>query len=321
MSSSCGPGEMCLPARSFLALQSDIAISSKTIAPARTEPFGMIFGFDSDGPNIFHFAEKVLSYFAIQMFNESIPLAELSRDLPSIYLYRPKPEPSSWIDHFSRALFNGLNIYWKEDIDRFTMQNPVCFANLVIPGTVINLFIGPRDAIQFRDRIYSQLKLQQVLQTRPGLVVIDSRHHRTWTNVDAIVSLVKHLGVDCIKIDLGSMSFQEQVQVMGNTKILCAPHGAGLTNIIFMQTGGAVIEGFSSQLWLYPLYQKIAARSGLFHFSVFGSQSNFEFKGTHDCFTSDRCIESGKRSFEVNISEFERTFKVAASMTGISIRS
>ncbi|MFW5634391.1 MAG: glycosyltransferase family 61 protein, partial [Erythrobacter sp.] len=38
------------------------------------------------------------------------------------------------------------------------------------------------------------------------------------------------------------LSFREQVAMMRETRVLLAPHGAGLTNMIFMPEGGHVIE-------------------------------------------------------------------------------
>ncbi len=65
----------------------------------------------------------------------------------------------------------------------------------------------------------------------------------------------------------GAMTFKEQVDVMASTSVLIALHGAGLTNLMFMQPGTVVIEIFPPHV-KHVLYERMAHYAGVYHFKV-----------------------------------------------------
>jgi capsular polysaccharide biosynthesis protein len=107
-------------------------------------------------------------------------------------------------------------------------------------------------------------------------------------------------------IDFATMTFREQVVAMSKAKLLIAPHGAGLSNVMFMPAGGAVIELTSSRSFLPDLYGKIAHACGLRLFLLPGTKTipglAKEWKNcqkTFDCRHQFRC------PFEVDIPRFD----------------
>ena len=62
-------------------------------------------------------------------------------------------------------------------------------------------------------------------------------------NLDELVPMINSTGLTFRWIqEMGSLTFQEQVDVMANTGILIAVHGAGLANVMFMPAHSVVIE-------------------------------------------------------------------------------
>lgn len=65
-------------------------------------------------------------------------------------------------------------------------------------------------------------------------------HRRRLINEDEIWPLLEPLGFERVLME--DLSFEEQVKLMRETAVLAAPHGAGLTNMLFCQKGTHIIE-------------------------------------------------------------------------------
>lgn len=68
---------------------------------------------------------------------------------------------------------------------------------------------------------------------------------RMVSNEDALVALLSRYGVETIS--LTGLSVAQQAAALADCEFLISPHGAGLTNMIFMPAGGVVIELFHYQ--------------------------------------------------------------------------
>jgi hypothetical protein len=66
---------------------------------------------------------------------------------------------------------------------------------------------------------------------------------------ELILALEKRFGVQVRKIAFEGLSFGEQVATMSDVRLFVTPHGAGVTNIVFMPPGSALIE-------IFPLYHR-----------------------------------------------------------------
>jgi len=67
---------------------------------------------------------------------------------------------------------------------------------------------------------------------------------RRVANETELVDFLNQYGF--VSVTLSSMSFQEQVCLFANAKVIITPHGAGLTNIVFCQPETKIIELFAS---------------------------------------------------------------------------
>jgi tetratricopeptide (TPR) repeat protein len=67
--------------------------------------------------------------------------------------------------------------------------------------------------------------------------------HRNVVNEDEVIQTLEEFGFQSISLE--SMSLSEQAACMRKARVIVAPHGAGLTNLVFCQPGTKVIEIFS----------------------------------------------------------------------------
>jgi len=77
-----------------------------------------------------------------------------------------------------------------------------------------------------------------------GITVIKRGRHRFYAETDELAEKLKVFQMPVNVVQMENESFPSQVNLMRNTRILVAPHGAGTMNQIFMPRGGTVIELF-----------------------------------------------------------------------------
>ncbi|NER07336.1 MAG: glycosyltransferase family 61 protein, partial [Okeania sp. SIO3C4] len=94
---------------------------------------------------------------------------------------------------------------------------------------------------------------------------------RRVVNEDEVVSFLAKFGF--ISITLESLTVAEQAALMSKVKVIVAPHGAGLTNLVFCNSESKVIEIFSPK-YINSIYWKISSFYHLSHYYLIGE--NFE---------------------------------------------
>jgi capsular polysaccharide biosynthesis protein len=88
----------------------------------------------------------------------------------------------------------------------------------------------------------------------------DVRLTRRYVEEDALMTLLEPRGFR--RLDPGTLSVQEQIDVFSRAEIIVAPHGAGLTNVTFSPPDVRVLELFPStyvHLGLWAICQAIGA--------------------------------------------------------------
>lgn len=94
-----------------------------------------------------------------------------------------------------------------------------------------------------------------------------STANRRIINENQIIDLLKNFGFQSIVLE--SMSVIEQAALLTNAKVVIAPHGGGLTNIVFCQPGTKVIEIFSPN-YVYPCYWLVSNAIALEYYYLLG---------------------------------------------------
>lgn len=102
--------------------------------------------------------------------------------------------------------------------------------------------------------------------------------YRRVINETEVLECLKNLGF--IDITLESMTVKEQALLLASAEAVIAPHGAGLTNLVFCSPGTKVIEIFSPH-WVKLCYYQVCYCSELDYYYLIGEtpKANAKFFG------------------------------------------
>ncbi|NJS42272.1 DUF563 domain-containing protein, partial [Candidatus Gracilibacteria bacterium] len=91
--------------------------------------------------------------------------------------------------------------------------------------------------------------------------------YRRIINDDEVISFLEKFGFRTVKLE--TMSVAEQAACLAAAKVVVAPHGAGLTNLVFCHPGTKVIEIFPP-VYVPHCYWMISNLCGLEHYYLIG---------------------------------------------------
>lgn len=99
-------------------------------------------------------------------------------------------------------------------------------------------------------------------------------NHRKVENHDEVMRVLTAHGFR--EVILEKEPIRRKIQIFNSAKIIVAPHGAGLTNLVFCEQGTKVIELFNPN-WMLPCYWMISNHTGLDYYylrGIGGEESN-----------------------------------------------
>lgn len=167
---------------------------------------------------------------------------------------------------------------------------------LVVPSFGGNTGVPPRWACRYlRDTIKDKLSNTTKRLSLEGFSRIyvsrANAAYRQVLNEDRVIDLLGRYGF--ISVRLEQMSVAEQVRLFHSARIIVAPHGAGLTNVVFCEPGASVIE-MSSPRFVSYLYYNMSVSSSLEYYYLVGEEElppgNERFHSIH----ADIFIDIGK---------------------------
>ena len=100
---------------------------------------------------------------------------------------------------------------------------------------------GRADLVKLRDFLGRQIPY---LPEQKGILVIKRCTKRAYHEHEELVTQLNQFGDPVRVAQMEKLTFCDQVNIMRNSKILIAPHGAGMLNMIFMDRGCRLIELF-----------------------------------------------------------------------------
>lgn len=110
-------------------------------------------------------------------------------------------------------------------------------------------------------------------------------------NEAEVIAWVERYGFEVVRLE--DFAFTEQVALMAQVEVVLAPHGSGLTNIIFCQPGTRIIEIFSPEL-VALYYWKISEVLGLdYHYFLGEGNTDANHEQSWDA-TADLMIQIDK---------------------------
>jgi hypothetical protein len=95
----------------------------------------------------------------------------------------------------------------------------------------------------------------------------DEASYRRLVNEDEVWALLREAGFE--RVYMETLSFEQQVQLMQETAVLVAPHGAGLANMLFLDPSACVVE-IAVKDYPSPDFYAMAASLGLRYGVLFG---------------------------------------------------
>lgn len=145
---------------------------------------------------------------------------------------------------------------------------------------------------QVRDKV--KIGLDIVNHVKPYRLIYISRRKargRYVVNEEKIVNFLSAIGFESFCFE--DFSFEEQVSLMHETAVLISIHGAALTNMVFMQPGGRIIELLPIKNGIFdynivrnslrhdPCYVRLAKAMGHHHIGLECKPEVAKFAGTH----------------------------------------
>jgi tetratricopeptide (TPR) repeat protein/capsular polysaccharide biosynthesis protein len=138
---------------------------------------------------------------------------------------------------------------------------------LICPSFPGDLGWPPPWAIHFlRREFFGKLTLKSGYPERIYISRSQARYRKVFNETE-VIEVLSEAGF--VPIWLESLSFEEQIALFSQAKVIVSPHGSGLTNIIFCQRGTKVIE-FMSPHYIGHYYWGISHTLKLEHYYLTG---------------------------------------------------
>jgi capsular polysaccharide biosynthesis protein len=137
---------------------------------------------------------------------------------------------------------------------------------LIVPSLPAKLDTVTRWSCDFLQRTFLKPLLNQYLKKRL-YISRRSAPNRKLIDEEEVLKILIPKGFEVIMTE--GMSVQDQAQLFAQAEWVIAPHGAGLTNLVFCQPGTQVIDIFSPN-WVNPCYWILSQEMGLVYHYIIG---------------------------------------------------
>jgi capsular polysaccharide biosynthesis protein len=156
---------------------------------------------------------------------------------------------------FSLKAFPRIsNIEWIED-DSNVRVHRLAFVRRPTPSNVFDAELINDVGRRLRELAGAPSAEERIYFSRA-----DARHRRA-VNEEDVVRVLRSHGFRIVRMD--PRKPEEQVRAVGGAKVICGVHGAALTNLIFMPSGGEVLEFRHPRDELFPAcYGPLAVARG-----------------------------------------------------------
>ena len=114
---------------------------------------------------------------------------------------------------------------------------------------ICNIYLSTEEARWVRNAVYKWYGIDPVSSIRKQITYVtrccDSKRFNE--NDNEVLAALKEIHPQTVVAKFDGSSFEMQVRMMVDTRLLISIHGAQLTNLIFMHPGSGVIEIFNPQ--------------------------------------------------------------------------
>ncbi|MCP4121019.1 MAG: glycosyltransferase family 61 protein, partial [Bacteroidetes bacterium] len=210
---------------------------------------------------------KAIEQFLVCRFGKSLESTNLSKETNYALVYAPWFGYFSWVTdslpRIQHAIESGypfklicpekwtrikyvqesLQMFPSLDIEIIPDGTHMFVPNLLLPETRPWTFnFSPKSLDKIRQLCKDHVERNNLVVNKENKIYISRKNakRRRFINNDDVEQLVAKLGFEIINME--DYSFFEQVALLKNAKFVIGLHGAGLTNINFMQQDSSVLE-------------------------------------------------------------------------------
>ncbi len=177
-------------------------------------------------------------------------------------------------------------------------QHDLITAPLILAASIPRPFGHPHPhAVAWLRETFLSIPSSRTSSPRKLLINRQNARTRRIANIDQLRRFAGRNGFT--EVTLESMSFAEQVRLFRHAEFILAPHGAGLTNLVWCDRGTRVIE-LLSDLSVQPANQETC-------FWALGNGLNLPY-AVLECTASPNGLEPGSLDLSVNIADLEALY-------------
>ncbi len=151
---------------------------------------------------------------------------------------------------FQRETLANFGIYGEKIIE-CTKKSHIKARKLIVPSFPGNTFDIPRWTCDFLRSKFLTDRLEEKTDFKRIYITRSDAQYRKILNEDKVIDFLDKLGFK--SVTLASMTVSEQISLFAGVDVIVAPHGAGLSNIVFCKPGTKIIELFSPK-YVKPYY-------------------------------------------------------------------
>jgi capsular polysaccharide biosynthesis protein len=146
-----------------------------------------------------------------------------------------------------------------EDLIKVERNTVVRCARLLVPALPVSRQAITEAVAWMRERV-AHLRVPPAQATRRLFLSRRDNGRRRVLNEDALFDAVAPLGFE--RVVPGEQSVAAQIAAFSSARIIIAAHGAGLTNMIFMPPGAAIVELTSTAIEHMDLFRMLSRSTG-----------------------------------------------------------
>ncbi len=133
--------------------------------------------------------------------------------------------------------------------------------------------------------------------------------HRRVINEEEVINFLDKLEFKTLILE--SMTVPEQALLFSSAKVIVAPHGGGLTNVVFCQPGTKIIEFFSPN-YVIPIYWALATELGIEYYYLLGEGQSPKLPEDVDYYLQrEDFLADLQKHISINIDSLAKLMKLA----------
>ncbi|AFZ45408.1 hypothetical protein PCC7418_3293 [Halothece sp. PCC 7418] len=237
---------------------------------------GSVFVIPGDHMNKF-FHAMCNTFPALQIYRQ------LNLDCPIVFPKFPVEEQPK-LSEIQSTLLKVMNIPEERVISQTNLENTY-FNNGLLPQA----FAPDRRVVEFYRKTASELDLNRESGLSNKYIYISrgDAKRRPIINQKEIISVLEAMGFS--SVEMTYRSFEEQISIVRDASIIVAPHGAGLTNMVFCKPGTKIVELITESK--RNIFYRLANLCEHKYYPILCSQasrsSRFETTSGNDCWHLD----------------------------------